>query len=252
MSVAVIVGSAFDDMQRELERVEVETRFGTAVVHRASRGWVVFRHGRPHHLLPNQIPYRANVLALRALGAQSVVVTSSVGVLNPAIPMLTPLLLGDLAWFGNRLPDGSAATLFPQPHPEQGHLVLQSGVFDERLGRAIRRIAAEVGVLMHPDPVDFWYAPGPRTKTRLENRILASWGLDVNSMTVAPEVVLAAEAGMTVAGVVVGHKPSGPGMGNEAVAQSLVDARQAMERLVDGLLDGLEPEPAVNPLYQYR
>jgi purine nucleoside phosphorylase len=251
MDIAVIVGSAFGDLGRSLEPVPVVTPFGAVTLHRASRGWVVFRHGRPHHLLPHQVPYRALITALRDVGVGSLVSTSSVGVLQPDLPLFTPMLVGDVAWFDMRLPDGTAATLWPEPVADQGHLVLEHGLLDERLGAAIRALATTAGVPLHPDPVDFWYAPGPRTKTRLENRLLASWGLQVNSMTLAPELVLAGEAGISAAAVVVGHKASGPGMGRAGVERSLVDAREAMERLVHAVLDGLEAVPARNPVYRF-
>lgn len=55
---------------------------------------VVFRHGRPHRWLPHQIPYRAHASA-RA-GVTSLVVTSSVGVLDPGVPLHEPLIVDDL------------------------------------------------------------------------------------------------------------------------------------------------------------
>lgn len=252
MTVGVVLGSAFDDLDLDLEEVVVHTRFGDAVLHRAPRGVVLFRHGRPHRYLPNQIPYRAHALALAELGVRSLVVTSSVGLLDDTLPLGVPMLLQDLVWLDNRLPDGSAATLYPDPHPEHGHLVVNPGLFDEELARAIRRVASARELRLLERSVDFWYAPGPRTKTAAENRVLRGLGLHVNSMTLAPEVVLAAELGMAVAGLVVGHKPSGPGMDAGLVEASLRRARADMEALVAALLEEVPPLQGKNPMYRFE
>lgn len=54
----------------------------------------------------------------------------------------------------------------------------------------------------------FAYCRGPRSKTPAENRAWRALGASVNSMTLGPEVVMAAELGMCTAAVVVGHKRS--------------------------------------------
>jgi len=114
---------------------------------------------------------------------------------------------------------------------EPGHLVLggRGGLFHPALtafAREAARLAqgappssaaAEGG--RRPEPaggeggVVFAYVPGPRTKTPAENAAWRLAGADVNSMTLGPEVVLAAELGVPTAAVVVGHKRSGKGGG---------------------------------------
>jgi len=250
----VIVGSAFAG-ETELEPVEVSTAFGPAVVHRVDDGqWVLFRHGAPHRHLPHQIPYRAHAAALKQLGVDALLVTSSVGVLAPHVPLYTPLVLTDLVWLDQRLPDGTAATMFLGPSDDQGHLVVEEGLFSVELTAQVRSLRARRGLAAGPDELVFWYAPGPRTKTRAENRLLAAQGLHVNSMTVAPEVVLANELEIPTAALVVGHKASGPqapAVAREAVARSLDEARRAVEGLVyDFLADGRAVRFA-NHLYRF-
>lgn len=253
-SIAVILGSAFGAPPAGFARRVVATPHGDAEIWESPDrpgAYALFRHGMPHRWLPNQIPYRAHAAALQALDVGALLVTSSVGVLNPAVPLLEPLLVGDLVWLDNRLPDGSACTMWPEPAPGQGHLVVESGLFAPALAAQIRTLAASRGLPLARDPVTFWYAPGPRTKTAAENRVLAGLGLDVNSMTLAPEVVLANELGIPCAGLVVGHKPSGPGMGEAGVRQSLDDAREAARRLVLAFLAEGAAVPFPNHVYRY-
>jgi len=257
-----IVGSAFGRAPEglALEPRPVDTPWGPHALHAvtglARPAYLAFRHGLPHRLLPHQIDYRAQAWALREVGCRALLVTSSVGVLDPDVPLLRPLLLRDLLYPDNRLPDGSACTVFAPPGPArgQGHLVLEEGLFSPALAGQVRDLAAAEGVALGPEVV-FAYAPGPRTKTPAENAYWAALGGQVNSMTVAPEVVLAAELGLPAAGLVVGHKRSGPAAGapdRAGVAESLAQARAAVERLVVAFLDRAEPVAPGNHLFRFE
>jgi 5'-methylthioadenosine phosphorylase len=249
--VAVVLGSAFGAPPPDFEPVDVVTAHGKARLWRYENGYAVFRHGVPHTRLPNQVPYRAHAAALQAMGVGALLVTSSVGVLQPDVPLFLPLLVDDLVWLDNRLPDGSACTMFPTETEGQGHLVVEQGLFDAGLADQIRGIAANHAVEVGAAPVTFWYAPGPRTKTAAENRVLAGMGLQVNSMTLAPEVVLANELAIPCAAVVVGHKASGPGLGEVGVRRSLESARTAVETLVLAFLREGRAVAFRNHLYRF-
>ncbi len=260
-AVAVILGSAF---HREglgaltLEELGVQTPFGTQTLHRVANvahpAYVVFRHGVPHRLLPHQINYRAMARALREVDCGALLVTSSVGVLDPDVPLFRLLLVEDLLMPDNRLPDGSTCTMFVQPSPEQGHLVLSEGLFSEALTAQIRGLATTHGQAPGKNVV-FAYAGGPRSKTRAENRLWAKLGAQVNSMTLAPEVVLANEMEIPCAGLVVGHKYSFPGVANledrSSVEASLDRARQAMTDLAVAFLKLGAPVPFGNHLFRF-
>lgn len=261
-SVAVILGSAFGVetlADLALRPVEIPTRHGPAVLHRTSRSgrpaYVLFRHGLPHRWLPNQIPYRAHAAALAEVGCGALLVTSSVGVLDADLPLNAPMLVADLLTMDNRLPDGSACTMFPVPEPGHGHLVLSEGLFSAPLGEQVRRLAGDAGVEVWPREVVFGYVGGPRSKTRAENRLWAFLGADVNSMTLAPEVVLANEVEIPTAAVVIGHKysvPTGDAPDRRGVDRSLVESRAAQRELVLAFLRSAEPAVFGNHLYRYR
>jgi purine nucleoside phosphorylase len=254
MTRCAIVGSAFADAT-DTPATVVSTPFGPAEVYEAPGGWLLPRHGRPHRWLPHQVPYRAHAWALRELGVSALLVTSSVGVLDPSLPLFTPLVLTDLVWPDNRLPDGTAASVWEVPHPDQGHLVVQGGLFDPTLSARLRAWLHREGCWAEEREVVFWYAPGPRTKTRAENRWLAQQGLHVNSMTVAPEVVLANELGIPTVGVGVGHKHSGPAapaFAADDIASSLQRSKQATVRLVDAFLRDDQPAAFANHLHRFH
>lgn len=254
MSRCAIVGSAFPGPS-DLEPVRVATPAGEAVLHRhPSGGWLLFRHGSPHRWLPHQIPWRAHALALREVGVEALLVTSSVGVLDPTLPLFEPLLVTDLVWPDNRLPDGSVATVWPDPDPEQGHLVVSHGLFDRDLTAHTREGLRALGHTAPDREVVFAFAPGPRTKTRAENAVLVAQGIHVASMTLAPEVVLANELGIPTVAVVVGHKHSGPaapGLDGASIEDSLVRSRAATGAWVDAFLAGTHRFAFRNHIYRF-
>lgn len=263
MTTGIIVGSAFsfDDLDGvQTERVEVDTRFGAftlleATLKGSKTAWFAPRHGIPHQTLPHQINWRAMCAALAEVGCTQVITTSSVGVLDADVPIMTPLLVGDIIMLDNRLPDGSPCTMWPTRHPDQGHLVLEGGVINDALANQLAALARRAKIDVPTARVVFGYVAGPRTKTRAENRMWATLGAQVNSMTLAPEIVLLNELELPVAALVVGHKYSLPDRagtdGAESVTKQLEDSRVAMEALVLSAARDLEPTPYTNHIYRF-
>lgn len=255
MALAAILGSAFDrpDLAgRALVPQPVHTALGVVVLHRlqAEKGQVapafaLFRHGLPHDRLPHQIPWKAHALALRAVGCEALLVTSSCGLLDPGLEPFVPLPVGDLLMPDNRLPDGRLCTMFDEPAAGQGHLVVRDGLLSAGL-------TAQLGLTA--SPVVFAYVPGPRTKTPVENAWWRAAGAQVNSMSVGPEVVLANELEIPTAAVVVGHKASQPDSrapDGAALKESLARSQRVLERLVLGFLTTGRPVPFGNEIYRF-
>lgn len=260
-SLAVILGSAFDRSIPEnigMQSLEIDTRWGRQTLfgstnEKGRKIFAVIRHGSPHKLLPNQINYRAQAAALKAVDCGALLVNSSVGVLDPDLPLYKPMLLTDQLMPENRLPNGSTCTMFKEPSNEQGHLVLNEGLYSESLSRQVYTRNQE-SIYKPVSELVFVYAGGPRSKTAAENRMWANLGGHVNSMTVAPEVVLANELGIPVAGLVVGHKYSLPDVDNppEAEIKETLDrARTATEEILIDFLRNGEPVEFGNHIYRY-
>jgi purine nucleoside phosphorylase len=258
-AVAAIVGSAFASAcPWPLEPIGIATAHGPWTLHRVRRGsreaFVSFRHGHPHTFLPHQIPWRAQAAALAEVGVGALLVTSSAGVLDPALPLHAPIVVGDLLMLDNRLPDGTACTMWPEPHPEHGHLVYDEGPLSERLLAQLRPLWEANGPLA--GPAVFGWQLGPRIKTAAENRMWRQLGAQVDSMTLAPEVVLANELGIATVAVVVGHKHSGPdapALSDDAsVDASLRAGRDPLLAVIDTFLHHAEPTLPGNALYRFR
>lgn len=260
MPHAAILGSAFAESvpdNWDLTPVPVDTPYGPHTLYRTDginrSAYVSVRHGLPHQLLPHQINYRAQAAALKQVGCEALLVTSSVGVLDADVPIYRPLLVRDLIMLDNRLPDGSACTMFTEPSDDHGHLVLHDGMFSTALSHQMNDHAAHANAPIAGDVV-FAYVQGPRSKTPAENRLWPRLGAQVNSMTLGPEVVLANELAIPCAGLVIGHKYSIPDReppAHEALADTLDRSRAEQERIVTTFLREAEAVPFANTIYRF-
>src|SRR4051794_31805750 len=199
MRVGVITGSgtyALSGLDAAAPR-EVPTPFGSARVTEGRLADVdvlhVARHGEGHRRISSQVEHRANIVALRDLGAAAILAVTVCGALDPHLRLGTLLVFDDLHFLANRLPDGSPCTLHAEPGaPGRGHWIFDVP-FAEPLRRALVDSAREVG---HPvrDGGVYGHVDGPRFNTRAEIRALAQAGVTAVSQTAGPESVLAGEA----------------------------------------------------------
>ncbi len=183
-----------------LERAAMEdvtTAWGTAWVSRGRLGEVdvvhVSRHGEGHIALSNHVGHRANVAALRKLGATAVLGVTVCGAVDRAIELGSLVVFDDLYFVGNRLGDGSLCTFYDSPgDPERGHWIFESP-FSSGL-RGILLAAAERAGTPARDGGCYGHVDGPRFNSRAEIRGLALCGVSAISQTAGPETVLCGEA----------------------------------------------------------
>lgn len=176
---------------------EVETSFGTALVSRGTLGEAsvlhVSRHGEGHARLSNHVPHRANIAALRDLGADAVVGVTVCGAVDRGLPLGSLVVFDDLHFLANRLGDGSICTLYDRPgDPRRGHWIFE-GPFSPGLRRTLLDAAERAGSPAR-DGGCYGHVDGPRFNTRAEIRSLASAGVTAVSQTAGPETVLCGEA----------------------------------------------------------
>jgi 5'-methylthioadenosine phosphorylase len=199
MSVGVITGTGtyalpgFDAGEIE----PVGTPFGEAQV---TRGWIaeaevlhVSRHGEGHRRLSNQVSHRANVAALRDLGAACVIGVTVCGAVDPTVPLGSLIVFDDLHFLVNRLPDGSLCTFYDTPgDPRRGHWIFERPFAEEV--RSVLLEAARADGREVRDEGCYGHVDGPRFNTRAEIRSLALAGVTAVSQTAGPEAVLCGEA----------------------------------------------------------
>ena len=195
--VGVIGGSGLYSINslESIREVQIETPFGSPSdalrIGTLNGVEVVFlaRHGRQHHLLPSEVPYRANVWALRSLGVRWLISVSAVGSLREHLrprDMVVPHQFIDRtrqrpqSFFGN----GCVA-----------HVSL-ADPFCPTLSEWLAAAAAgemPVGHHLHRGGT-YLCMEGPAFSTRAESELYRSWGCDVIGMTNHTEARLAREA----------------------------------------------------------
>jgi purine nucleoside phosphorylase len=198
MPIGIITGSGtyalpgFDGTEPE----SIPTPWGEALVSRGTFAGVdvlhVSRHGAGHPRLSNHVTHRANIAALKALGASGVLAVTVCGAVDPGTDLGSLVCFDDLHFLSNRLPDGSLCSFFTEAGaPERGHWIYE-GPFSHDLRRALLEGAAEAGVHVR-DGGTYGHVDGPRFNTRAEIRSLAAARVTAVSQTAGPETVLSGE-----------------------------------------------------------
>ncbi len=175
----------------------VDTAWGEAFVSRGVWAGVdvlhISRHGAGHPRLSNHVTHRANVAALKEMGATGVLAVTVCGAVDASLELGSLVCFDDLHFLSNRLPDGSLCTMFTEPGAlERGHWIYE-GPFSDGLRSALLAGGEAAGVPVR-DGGCYGHVDGPRFNTRAEIRGLAAAGVTAVSQTAGPETVLCGEA----------------------------------------------------------
>ncbi len=199
MAVGIITGSGTYGVPgfAEATAETVETPFGPCKVTGGTYGGAaalhISRHAPGHVRLSNHVTHRANIWALKQLGATAVVGCTACGAVDPTLELGSLVVFDDLHFLSNRLPDGSLCTFFVEPgDPQRGHWILHGGPFSTEVRDALVRAAEEAG---HParGTGTYGHVDGPRFNTPTEIAQLATCGVTAVSQTGGPEAVLCGE-----------------------------------------------------------
>lgn len=193
--IGVIGGSGLYEIEglSEVREIEVDTPFGKpsdALITGVLDGvQMVFlpRHGRGHRLLPSEVPYRANIYAMKQLGVDRIISVSAVGSMREDI-VPGHIVIPDQ--FFDRTQGKRASTFFGEGIV--GHVQFADPVCDD-LSAILAQAATEVGATVHRGGT-YICIEGPNFSTRAESNIYRSWGVDIIGMTNLPEARLAREA----------------------------------------------------------
>ncbi|MEA2444536.1 MAG: 5-methylthioadenosine phosphorylase, partial [Thermoleophilales bacterium] len=175
----------------------VDTRWGAALVTEGRLGDAevlhVSRHEPGHKRLSNHVQHRANIWALKELGADCVVGVTACGAVDITVPLGSLIVFDDLHFLVNRLADGSICTFYDEPGDRlRGHWVY-GDPFSAEVRAALIDAAIAAGVPARDGGV-YGHVDGPRFNTRAEIRTLAQAGVTAVSQTAGPETVLCGEA----------------------------------------------------------
>ncbi len=199
ISLAIIGGSGLYNMTG-LENVksrQVSTPFGKPsapiLVGELAGVQVAFlaRHGIGHRLTPTEVPYRANIYALKSLGVERVVSISACGSLREDYAPGHIVIPDNLFDFTKE----RARSFFGEG------LVAHVGVADPfcpDLSSQVEAAVRETGAVTHRGG-NFITIEGPRFSTKAESNLYRSWGMSIIGMTASPEAFLAREAEMCYA-----------------------------------------------------
>lgn len=192
--LAVIGGSGlyeFEDLQ-EVETVEVETPFGTPsspiTLGKLQGKTVAFlaRHGIGHVLSPSEVPYQANIYALKTLGVSRIVSVSACGSLRETYApghIVIPEQVFDFTNHRERSFFGKGLVAH----------VSVADPFCQCLSDVLEESLKETEATYHRGGT-YITIEGPRFSTKGESRLFRQWGMDIIGMTASPEVFLAREA----------------------------------------------------------
>ena len=190
---------AMDGLE-DVRELQVDTPYGqpsdTLRLGRLGDVEVVFlaRHGRHHSYLPTEVPYRANLWALRSLGVRWILSVSAVGSLQEAVRPLDMLV-----------PDQFIDRTHQRPLSFFGEGLVAHVTAADPFCPALSRVLADVADSLMPAGRQlhrggtYLCMEGPAFSTRAESELYRSWGCAVIGMTNHTEARLAREAEMAYA-----------------------------------------------------
>jgi 5'-methylthioadenosine phosphorylase len=188
--IAVVGGSGFYEFLEDAEEIKIDTPFGPpsepVTVGEVAGRRVAFlpRHGRDHRFPPHKIPYRANMWALRSVGARRVLAPTAVGSLTDrygAGTLVIPDQLVDRTTTRDQtyFDDGACHVPFADPYCPS----LRPAAIMTAAQQGWAPVGAATLVVIE----------GPRFSSRAESQWFAAQGWTLVGMTGHPEAVLARE-----------------------------------------------------------
>ena len=186
------LGDALAEHLVDVELRDIETPFGkpsmAICVGKLGKRQIAFlnRHGKGHKLSPSEVPFAANIFALKKLGVHTVIGSGAVGSLRKEIApgdlVIVDEFIDKTFRRTNSFFDGFAAVHCEMAEPVCG-----------RLRKTLLDAAKDIDIKTHPKGT-YVCMEGPQFSTRAESLMHRAWGGDLIGMTAMPEAKLAREA----------------------------------------------------------
>jgi 5'-methylthioadenosine phosphorylase len=197
VQIGIIGGSGLYQMSEftNTREVEIDTPFGKPsdafIIGELNGVTVAFlpRHGRGHKLTPTELPFRANIYAMKKLGVEYILSVSAVGSLQEKYAP-TDMVIPD-QFFDRTRARAHESTFFGRGIV--GHVTFAHPVCDE-LGDILEESCKTVeGLKIHRGGT-YICMEGPAFSTKAESNVYRQWGMDIIGMTNLQEAKLAREA----------------------------------------------------------
>jgi purine-nucleoside phosphorylase len=249
--VAIILGTGLGALAHEIDadvRIDyadipgfplstVESHHGRLLCGTLAGKTVVAMQGRFHRYegyTLQQVSFPVRVM--RALGAETLIVSNACGGLNPLWAAGDLMLIADHI---NLLGDS------PLIGPNDDRLGLRfpdlSEAYDRRLRALARAVAIGAGITLREGV--YVAVAGPNLETRAEYRFLRAVGADVVGMSTVPEALVAVHAGMRVLGLSIITDMCLPDALEPATVDKIISVANRAEpnltRVVRGVLERL-------------
>ena len=194
--IGIIGGSGLYQMPelKDVEEVAVETPFGNPsdafIVGTLEGVRVAFlpRHGRGHKYTPTNLPFRANIYAMKLLGVERILSASAVGSLQEQYAPLDMVIPDQ--FFDRTRARAHESTFFGEGIV--AHITFAHPVCGE-LGDVLETACGAADVRTHRGGT-YLCMEGPAFSTKAESNVYRSWGMDIIGMTNLQEAKLAREA----------------------------------------------------------
>jgi 5'-methylthioadenosine phosphorylase len=194
VTLAIIGGSGLYAMTGldDAREYNIDTPFGNTsapiVIGTLEGQRVAFlaRHGIGHHMTPTEVPYRANIYALKSLGVQRIISISACGSLQEEFAP-GHIVIPDQIYDNTH---GRVRSFFGEGFV--AHISVAEP-FCPDLSSQLESAVRSAGGVTHRGG-SFITIEGPRFSTKAESNTYRSWGMSIVGMTASPEAFLAREA----------------------------------------------------------
>jgi len=203
VKIGIIGGSGLEDpkLLKDAKEIEVNTPYGKPssllTIGKIEGVDVVIlsRHGRKHQIMPTNVPNQANIHALKEQGCTHILVSSAAGSLREDIKpgdfVIVDQFIDRTTKRKSTFYEKDHVCHIPMAEPFCSHL--RELLYDS--AKELKFRAHEKGTVITIE--------GPRFSTKAESHLFRSWKADVINMSTVPECVLAREAGLCYAAVVM-------------------------------------------------
>lgn len=231
------------DMELRTEQTPFGQPSGPVIVGTFGQRQIAFisRHGPGHRFSPSEVPFAANIFALKALGVRTVIASGAVGSLREEIAPGDVVVVDQFIDKTFKRPNTFFSD-YGAVHCEMAEPTCA------RLRDSLVRTAEPMDITVHAEGT-YVCMEGPQFSTRAESLMHRTWGGDLIGMTGMPEAKLAREAQMCYALVALASdydcwRPHDPSKAKQTLLEEIISNLQKATanclKLIEAVLAGAE------------